>query len=456
MIRAGIAAICAAAALALAAAPATAGVAEQTVEIEGAKAPGPKAYDKVFVTKFGPRNADRVLVLVPGTIAGAGNFTLIARELVERVSDLQVWALDRRSQALEDTSMFEDALAGRASADEAFDYYLGWLLDPSLQPHYQPLDEAQFGFVREWGLEVAIRDLHQVVANANKRGREVVLGGHSLGASTAVAYAAWDFGRRPGYRDVDGLALIDGGLLGTFNGSNRIEAEQDLAELEQGSPFTDLLGIGLPWTAGVFVEAGGVYAKLDPTGPSAVQQFPLLPPQFNPGFDVTNRALLGYALDSETSPPERSLIHARAGGLAPSGDPRDWEDREEVSSVANLADTFGQEPVNGVEWYYPARLNIDVDGADKLKRNRATKLLGLRTWHASQIKLPLYAIETSLAGADVLEGARRLVKRSRVRSRETTLVDASATHSHLDPLTARPEVSDFLRTVVPFLDRAFR
>src|SRR5262245_56568679 len=131
MIRAGTAMICAAAALAVAAAPASAGVgAEAPVEMKGAPAPGPKSYDKVFVSKFGPRGADRVLVLIPGTIGGAGDFTLLAEELVSRIPNLQVWALDRRSQALEDTSMFEDALAGRVSADEAFDYYLGWLLDP--------------------------------------------------------------------------------------------------------------------------------------------------------------------------------------------------------------------------------------------------------------------------------------------------------------------------------------
>ena len=38
------------------------------------------------------------------------------------------------------------------------------------------------------------------------------LGGHSAGASTAVAYAAWDFAGRPGFRDLSGLVLIDGGL----------------------------------------------------------------------------------------------------------------------------------------------------------------------------------------------------------------------------------------------------
>ena len=49
----------------------------------------------------------------------------------------------------------------------------------------------------------------------------MILGGHSAGASTAVAYAAWDFGGHPGYRDIDGLVLIDGGLLGSFAEATR-------------------------------------------------------------------------------------------------------------------------------------------------------------------------------------------------------------------------------------------
>jgi pimeloyl-ACP methyl ester carboxylesterase len=441
------------AAVALLLASAVAGA--TTTTIDGAKAPGPKRYDEVFVTKVGPKRADRVLVLVPGTIGGAGDFSLVARDVVERVPNLRVWLVDRRSQALEDTSLFEGALRGQASADDAFDYYLRWIVDPSIQPHYEPLDDDEFGFVRDWGLEVSIRDLRHVVKAAGKGGREVILGGHSLGASTALAYAAWDFRGRPGYREIDGLVLIDGGLLGSFDGSTRREAEQDLAELEQGSPFTDLLGLGLPWTAGVFVEAGALYAKQDPTAPSAIQQFPLLPAEFNPGATVTNRALLGYALDADTSPAELALIHVRAGRLASSGDPRDWEDGE-VTPVGRLADTLAQEPANGVEWYYPRRLNIDVDGADKLRRNRVTKFLDLRTWHARKVDVPLYAFQTSLTGGDVLRGARRFVKRSAVRSRDATLVDRSATTSHLDPLTAAPETNDFLDTVAPFLKGAVR
>ena len=46
----------------------------------------------------------------------------------------------------------------------------------------------------------------------------MILGGHSLGASLTTIYAAWDFDGRPGHRDVDGLVLIDGGTLGSFDG----------------------------------------------------------------------------------------------------------------------------------------------------------------------------------------------------------------------------------------------
>jgi pimeloyl-ACP methyl ester carboxylesterase len=395
-----------------------------------------------------------VLVLVPGFIGGAGDFTLLAKELVNRVPGLQVWALDRRSQAFEDTSVFGQALGGQASPDQAFDYYLRWLLDPNIQPHYQPLDSSTVPFVRDWGLEVAVEDLRKVVRAAGKGGREVILGGHSLGGSTAAAYATWSFGKRPGYRDIEGIVLIDGGLLGTFDAYDAGQAQAQLDTLDD-QPFADLLGLGLPWVTGVFAEVGALYVKLAPTAASTVQQFPLLPPEFNPGFPVTNRALLGYTFDADTSPSGLALIHVRAGQLAPSGDPRDWQDGE-VSPIARVADTFAQEPVNGIEWYFPRRLTIDVNGADRLKRNAVTKLLGLRTFHLRDVDVPLYAFQTSLTQGDVIAGARRFVKRSAVRPGQAELVDGSSTMSHLDPLTAAPETNEFLDTVVPFLEDAFK
>ena len=226
-----------------------AAAAETATAIPGAAGPGPSKYDKVFVTKFGPKNAKRVLLLMPGYYGGAGDFTLDAREIVKRVPGLQVWAFDRRSQALEDTSRFADALAGRTTPQKAFDYYLGWLSDPSIQPHFQPLDPAQLGFAKQWGLSLALQDVPRVVLSARRQGKRVILGGHSLGASMTAAYASWDFNGRPGYEDLDGLVLIDGGLLGSFSTPDLAATKKAIKALDVNGPFVDLLGLNLPWAA---------------------------------------------------------------------------------------------------------------------------------------------------------------------------------------------------------------
>jgi hypothetical protein len=179
-----------------------------------------------------------------------------------------------------------------------------------------------------------------------------------------------------------------------------------------------------------------------------------LPPAFKAPVTVTNRAGLGYAFDADTSPEALELIHVRAGQLAASGDPRDWENGE-VTPIERVAETFAQEPANGVEWYFPARLTIDVNGANALRRNPVSRFLGLRTWHTREVDLPLYAFQTSLTNGDVLRGAERFVERSAVTKRETTLVDGSASTSHLDPLLAAPATNQFLKTVVPFLEATF-
>ena len=67
--------------------------------------------------------------------------------------------------------------------------------------------------------------------------------------------------------------------------------------------------------------------------------------------------------------------------------------------------------------------------------------------------MPLYAFGTALTEGRVARGAKRLVRRSRIR--EFSIVDDRGT-SHLDPLSAAPGRNDFLKTVVPFLRRLAR
>jgi pimeloyl-ACP methyl ester carboxylesterase len=442
-----------AAALLVLAAPAAA---DTRVTLQGAPGGGPKSLDKVFVHKTGPSKAKNVLVLIPGTIGGAGGLTEVARDIVKRVPNLQVWSIDRRWNALEDPSMLRRGARGEVTPKQVFDYYIGWIADSSIRPRYQPLDASKYEFAHDWGLELMLEDVRRVVRSARRGGRRVLLGGHSLGASATVAYAAWDFRGQPGHRDLAGMVLIDGGLNGTFRSIDSVEAaRQRLEDARRTSPFTDLLGLGLPWAAGAFAEVGGLAAWKAPTERSTAQDFPLLPEMFKPPVPATNRALFGYALDESTSPDALSLIHMRMGRLADEGDPRDWRSGE-VTPVGRAARIFAAQDPGFVEWYYPKRLNIDVDGASSLQRNAVTNAMGLRVWRGAEIDLPLYAFQTDLTRGRVLQGARNLIGMSKIPRARATLVDRGRTTSHLDPLTAAPATNDFLKTVVPFLRREVR
>ena len=276
-----------------------------------------------------------------------------------------------------------------------------------------------------------------------------MLGGHSAGASTAVAYAAWDFGGRAGYRDIDGLVLIDGGLRGSFDSADLDDAKTTLADIRKGNVFLDLLGLGLPEINGIFAQVGALWAYERPNELSTLQRFPLLPDVFKPSIPVTNEGLFGFAFDETTSPRFLSLIHVRAGSLATSGDPRGWEDGE-LTPIRRHARAYAADRPNATEWYYPRRLGLDLNAASALRQTPAARYLGLRIEHAKRIDVPLYAYGTALTDGGVARGARRLAKDSRIE-RPTVVDDRKA--SHLDPLSGAPARNRFLKTVVPFLKR---
>jgi hypothetical protein len=410
---------------------------DRYVPMKAPPGPGPAKYDRVFVKQLGPTSARTVLVLVPGTNGGAGGIVPVARDIVRRVPRLQVWIVDRREQAFEDTSVFRTGDPQRAQ-----DYYLGF--------RYKRVAGENAKFAAEWGLRLQLSDLRSVVRRAAQGGRRVILGGHSAGASTAVAYAAWDFRGRPGYRDIDGLVLIDGGLLGSFKSANLARARSELADIRSGRVFLDILGLGLPEINGIFTEVGALWAYARPDEPSVLQQFPLLPDFVKPSVPVTNEALFGYAFDETTSPELLDIIHIRAGGLAETGDPRPWQDGE-LTPIRRHARAWAAESPNATEWYYPRRLLLDIDAASQLRRTGAARFLGLRLRHGRRIDVPLYAYSTDLTEGRVARGARRLAAISRV-PKSRVIDDRQA--AHLDPLSAAPTRNRFLKTVVPFLKQA--
>ena len=274
------------AALALGAAPAAAAVDVRFHRIQGYASPGtPAKYNKVGILEVGPKRAKNILVLNPGTSSSAAYFAPLAKTIVSRSPGWQVWAVERRENLLEDHSVFNRAKRGQARPQEVFDYYLGWLADDSIEPHFQSIPDSSVGFARDWGMRVQMEDLHRVVKRADRRGRRIVLGGHSLGGTMTTAYATWDFKGRAGGRDLSGLVYIDGGSRTTALTTD--EAEQRLQELEVESPWLAFGGIPSPLT-GLFNTAGSLSVLVDPDARSIGQQFPLLPANLKPPIPVTN------------------------------------------------------------------------------------------------------------------------------------------------------------------------
>ncbi len=422
-------------------------------------APGtPPKYDKVQVRRFGSADASHVLVLVPGTNGGAGDFDLVAPYLVTHVPNLQVWAEMRREGALQDDSVIQSTLAGKTTFQQAFDYYFGWISDPSITHHYQPLTAADYSFVQQWGMAVAMNDLHAVIEKARDGGkRTVTLGGHSLGGTEAAVYGAWDFNGDPGFKDINGIICIDGCAgTGVSQGGPPTLASvgQEIATMSTQGPWLDLLGLGpsFAWTTGAFSQLGALAAVKDPDAVATFQTFPLLPQEFKPSKPVTNLALLGYAFDASTSPAALALLHVHSGHVATTGDPAGWVN-DGITPAQNIADVFAQAPLAAADWYYPERLSIDAGVAAPLVQTPVASYLGLRLFDTSRVDVPLYAFQTSLGGTDneVADGARYYQHLSKIPS--VTVISRTATYSHLDPLLAASSQNAFLKTVVPWLKK---
>jgi len=189
----------------------------------------PDQYDQVGVLKEGPPSAKKILVLVPGTSAGATYFAPLAQDIVSRMRGWQVWSVERRENLLEDQSMLDRVKRGEATPRQLFDYYLGYIFNGSITDHIVNVPDTSVLFARGWGMRVAVEDLRRVIEEARSESRYVVLGGHSLGGSIATAYATWDFGGRPGADDLSGLVYIDGGSgPPTLNADQATQALQNL------------------------------------------------------------------------------------------------------------------------------------------------------------------------------------------------------------------------------------
>lgn len=447
------------AALAILAPPASASAAQSFQRLDGFRSPGtPAKYNKVGVLKVGPKSAKNILVLNPGTSASAAYFAPLANDIVRKARGWQVWAVERRENLLEDHSALNRAKTGHLTGRQLFDYYLGWLTDSSVTNHFTFIPDADVAFARRWGMRVEIEDLRRVVKSAQRVGKHVVVGGHSLGGSITSAYATWDFGGTPGGRGLSGLVFIDGGSSPTP--ISRDAAEQALSDFAAApSPWLTFGGIAAPYT-GLFNSTGASGVFLDPDLPSIGQAWPLLPANLRAPVPVTNAGQYGYALDTETSPPGLAAAQAHLGHLAASGDPRGWDDAGELTPLRRYARMFsgwGLKGLDGTAWYHPQRLTIDSAAVGAGNANPAQQVLDVRATHGDDLprKLRIYAFGAALGGQRVLDAAKALARQSQIPRRNLTLVDRHATYSHNDPNSAAPR-NAFVKALLPFLRQIAR
>jgi pimeloyl-ACP methyl ester carboxylesterase len=423
--------------------------------LEGFKAPGtPAKYNKVGVIEVGPSDAENILVLVPGTSASAAYFVPMAKDVVKKSNGWQVWAIERRENLLEDHSVLNQAKKGKATPKQVFDYYLGFVTDPSVTEHFQFIQDADVAFAREWGMRVEVEDMRRVITSAKGKGGKVVLGGHSLGGTITTAFATWDFKGKPGARDLSGLVYIDGG-------SNPApvtpdEASLRLQALQGGSPWLSFGGIPAPY-AGLFNASGSTGVKIAPDEPSLGWSWPALPANLKPPVPPTNEGQYGYALDVKTSPMGLRAAQAHLGQLAESGDPRGWDGTGALTPIQRYADMFsgtGLQSLDGTAWYHPQRLTIDSGAVAAGNANPAQQILDVRATQGRDLpkRLLIYAFGAALGGQRVLDGATALAEQSGIPRDQLALVNGEAEYSHNDPAGASP-TNEFLDNLRPFLRR---
>lgn len=426
--------------------------------LDSYESPGtPAELNRVGVLEIGPRSAQNILVLVPGTSASAAYFAPLARHLVSRVRGWQVWAVERRENQLEEQSVFDRVKLGTTSPEEAFDYYLGWLADPSITEHFELIPNSQVTYAREWGMKVAVEDIRRVVKDAKRRAARVVLGGHSLGGSITTAYATWDFDGEIGAADLAGLVFIDGGSGPTPVSVE--DAQASLDSLNAGSPWLSFGGIDAPF-AGLFNTSGSLGALLDPDSPSRGQAFPLLPANLKPPIPVTNLGQYGYALDTETSPASLRAAQGHIGHLAASGDPRGWDQAGEITPIQRFATMFsglGLQSLDGTAWYHPLRLTIDSGAVAAGNANPAQEVLDVHAIHGSDLPrdLQIYAFGAALGGQRVLDAASALAAQSGIPSANLLLIARPDTYAHNDPNSAYPR-NEFVDGLVRVLGKVAR
>ncbi len=473
-----------------------AGVRREKVVLQGFSAPGnpvtkgetPAENNVAIFLRYRadpPQPARAIIIAMPGFLGGGASFDALARALIKQSTSagtpVELWAIDRRANTLEDTRGMDSA-EFLQDAEIAHEYYYGTdTVGGVAFDGFRPNDDLDF--MSEWGLETHIEDVRRIVSliPKNTQKSRVFFMGHSLGASFVEAYAAWKFSDdTQGVDEFAGLILLDGvlndtpisedeflnGVTGAFPspGVNEIRAETRVSQL----PILgqDVYTVSQVLALRALQDPEGIVEEDEPR--DNLLRFAL-----NLGAlpHMTNRAALAFGFDDASSPLIISVSHLGqseggpleeyqgvfGGTLSHPSDPNatyDWVDAfdttpAELTPVNALAESMTLGGSNFYEWYFPARLSLDLAavGGARIEQDSYQTNFGLRAVGGAEIDAPILAVAAGLLAPNDYEALRARVApvvgagrlqagATRDQSLGFSIVDVSSTFGHLDPVTA--------------------
>ncbi|MBB5361500.1 alpha/beta fold hydrolase [Deinococcus humi] len=369
----------------------------------------PPELNASITVRYGPTRPKTILLLMPGFLGGSGSFDRLARQIVALAPQTGVWTVDRRSNLLEPQAQI-------AAASPA---QLAQIVRDGLPPR----SRESVSFMRDWGLDVTLRDWRVAIKEARTLTPNVFIGGHSMGGSLTGLYAAYDFGGLPGSTgtasggrgsdDVRGMVMLDGapGLL-----SKQLLTRQDYLEGTEGvlgsltglnklpeDPYVDAVYFGPRLASRAAAQARLAAAQPDALAPAGglvnypatnlaaamvqlEQRYALLP------FLTLKTGRATNAVEGN------NLIAAVLGGkdsywVAGQQDrnkPVGWQaDPSASTDPRDFVRRFWTPLSDFSEWYFPNRLSLDL--AAVRQGTRGTPFENeLRVWH--RVALPALGI----------------------------------------------------------------
>jgi hypothetical protein len=459
----------------------------------GTPTPAELNFTQVARYHLGGATSARAIVLaMPGFLGGAGSFDRLARELVRLggtdPAPIEVWAIDRRSNLLEDLRGL-DAAEAEGNPDIAKGYYFG--RDTVGGEAFAGfLEQNDLPYASEWGLEMHVEDVRRLIelVPAADRVGHVFLMGHSLGGSFAETFAAWRF--EDGVRGAEllaGVILIDGAQGETPSTETEYRGGTSggpipapgLDAIRGGQPYFELPLLG----TGVYASAEilSLEAQLMPDAVVAdrnreqllVTLLGLAGRAQVP--DMTNAAALGWGFDAASNGLTFAAVScgSATGGAVEEYDsllgarlihPSDpaatytWidayaADPAEHTPLASLAASWTLGRTNFGEWYFPARLPLDLGAVAGLAIPEGgwQAMEGLRAFDGALMDAPVLAIAAGLRPVASYEASRMRgapigagrphAGTARTDELAYRVVDATFM-THIDPLSAPDTASN--------------